>query len=407
MTPARHPLDVARARPPVRVNQLGYPAGLPLVATVVTDARSPLPWWLLDRGGRVLAEGRSTPWPERPDPTSGENVHVVRLDRAPDAGPGCLLDVGGARSHPFTTGTPPYDALAHDALRFLTLQRSGVDLPAEEWGVHARPAGHVGVSPNRGDTAVGGWTGPDAARLYPGWRPTGRHDVSGGWYDAGDHGKYATSGSIALWQLLLVLDTPALPQSFRRAVVDECRWQLDWLLRMQVPAPDPLAGTVFHRVHGTSWSPLPGLPHEDPTERVLHRPSTPATLHLAAVGATAARVLGTEDPPTAARALRAARAAFEAAQRHPHLVPPDDHARHGGGPYGDDDASDDLYWAAAELWLATGEDAYRDIVLGSPWHHADAFSLDGFDFDRVAGPARLDLAVHGGDLPGHVEVAAS
>ena len=52
----------------------------------------------------------------------------------------------------------------------------------------------------------------------------------------------------------------------------ECRWQLDWLLRMQVPDSDPLAGLVFHRVHGTRWSPMPGWAHEDPTERVLHRP---------------------------------------------------------------------------------------------------------------------------------------
>ena len=30
---------------------------------------------------------------------------------------------------------------------------------------------------------------------------------------------------------------------------------------------------------GTQWSPLPGWAHEDPTERVLHRPSTVASLH--------------------------------------------------------------------------------------------------------------------------------
>ncbi|MGL5928437.1 MAG: cellulase N-terminal Ig-like domain-containing protein, partial [Dermatophilaceae bacterium] len=185
MTPARHPLDVAGGRPPVRVNQVGCLAGLPLGATVVTAARSPLSWRLLDRRDHVLAEGRSTPWPERPDPTSEESVHVIRLDRAPDAGSGCRLEVGGARSHPFTVGAPPYDALARDALRFFTLQRSGAELPAEPWGAYARPAGHLGVAPNRGDTAVKGWTGPDAERLYPGWRPTGRYDVSGGWYDAG------------------------------------------------------------------------------------------------------------------------------------------------------------------------------------------------------------------------------
>jgi hypothetical protein len=41
---------------------------------------------------------------------------------------------------------------------------------------------------------------------------------------------------------------------------------------------DRAVGMAFHRVHGTDWSPLPGRPHEDPTGRVLHRPSTTATL---------------------------------------------------------------------------------------------------------------------------------
>ena len=66
-------------------------------------------------------------------------------------------------------------------------------------------------------------------------------------------------------------------KSLVNPLVNECRWQLDWLLRMQVPAGDPLSGMAFHRVHGTQWSPMPGWPHEDPTERVLHRPSTGAT----------------------------------------------------------------------------------------------------------------------------------
>ena len=55
----------------------------------------------------------------------------------------------------------------------------------------------------------------------------------------------------------------------------------------------------------------------------------------------------------------------------------------------DDDSSDDDYWAAAELWLTTGEQTYRDAVLRSPLHTADVFDPGGFDFDRVAatGPA--------------------
>jgi hypothetical protein len=74
---------------------------------------------------------------------------------------------------------------------------------------------------------------------------------------------------------------------------------------------------------------------------------------------------------------------------------PDDQARYGGGPYADAEPGDDFYWAAAELWLATGEHGYREQVLESAWHNADPVDLGGFDFDRVAIPARLDLALLG------------
>jgi hypothetical protein len=70
---------------------------------------------------------------------------------------------------------------------------------------YGRPAGHAGRAPNRGDVAVSAWTGVEARRLHPGWRCKGAFDVSGGWYDAGDYGKYVTSGSIAGWQLLSTL----------------------------------------------------------------------------------------------------------------------------------------------------------------------------------------------------------
>jgi endoglucanase len=162
---------------------------------------------------------------------------------------------------------------------------------------------------------------------------------------------------------------------------------------------------AFHRVHGTEWSPLPGLPHEDPTTRVLHRPSTAATLHVAAVAAAAARTFA--GTPYAARLLAAARRAHAAAHRHPRLVAPDDEGRFGGGPYGDDRLDDDFYWAAAELWLATGERPFLAELMACADHTGDVFDLAGFDFDRVAAPARIDLALVESALPDRDRVRAS
>jgi endoglucanase len=221
--------------------------------------------------------------------------------------------------------------------------------------------------------------------------------VSGGWYDAGDHGKYVTSGAMPVWQLLAAVELirrRGAPSAWWREIeaqlVEECRWQLDWLLRMQVPAGHPHAGLAFHRVHGTEWAPLPCWPHEDPTSRVLHRPSTAAALHLAAAAAHGARVLAADVAYTR-QLLDAARTAFAAAQAEPALMAPDDEGAFGGGPYAHVDLAGDRAWAAAELWLATRDSRYAPVVP------PDAFEPAGFDWNRMAAAGVLDLALHGGD----------
>jgi endoglucanase len=379
------------------MNQLGYLPAAPKHAVLVTDATDPVPFAVHDRAGAAVLAGRSVPWPQRPEPTSGLSVHRLDLTALTAAGPGYRVVAGEHRSHPFRIAADLYDEPSRDALRLFYLLRSGCPIDEERAPGYGHPAGHPG------DTAVPCWTGPDAARLYPGWQPAGVFDVSGGWYDAGDYGKYVVSGGIALWQLLNLLRLLRRHAHGRYGeVLEECRWQLDWMLRMQVPPGHPLAGMAFHRVHGTTWSPLPGPAHDDPTTRVLHRPSTAATLHLAAVAAQAARLL-----PGEPRLLTAARTAYRAAIAEPDLIAPDDQGRYGGGPYGDERLADDFYWAAAELWLATGEDEYRAALTGSPEHTADVFDPAGFDFDRVAGPARLDLATATPRLPDHDRVAGS
>lgn len=404
--------EVMTARPRVRVNQLGYLPNRPKHATLISDAKDPIRFTVQDQSGIEVFTGFSEPWSVRPEPTSGLMVHVLDFSNLNVPGAGFRIETATQCSHPFEIASRLYEMLAADALRFFYLIRSGTPIVDSVAPGYGRPAGHLGQPPNRGDLAVPAWTGPEAQQLYPGWRCEGTFDVSGGWYDAGDYGKYVTSGAIALWQLLSTLELltradGVLSDGFAEMIRTECRWQLDWMLRMQVPAGDPLAGLAFHRVHGTVWSPMPGWAHEDPTERVLHRPSTAASLQLAAVAAQGARLFRASDPTYARILLAAARVAYQAAQRHPRLIAPDDHARFGGGPYADDRLEDDFYWAAAELWLATCEDAYREHLTSSEQHTADAFAVTGFDFDRVTAPARLDLALLGSDLADHEQVVKS
>jgi endoglucanase len=392
-------------RPEVRSNQLGYlPAG-PKRAVWVSDAGEPTEFCVRDGSGTRVFGGRTWPWPVKPEPTSAMAVHVLEFSELRAEGEEFSVEVGGARSHPFAIARDLYRRLVRDALGFFYLQRSGIAIDETRAPGYGRPAGHLA------DVGVPAWTGPDAERLYPAWSCPGRFDVSGGWYDAGDHGKYVTSGAMPAWQLLSTIELirrratcSAWWARTEALLLEECRWQLDWLLRMQVPAGSSHAGMAFHRVHGTEWAPLPCWPHEDPTTRVLHRPSTAATLHLAAVAAHGARVFA-DDPAYARRLLDAAVSAHRAAHTEPVLLAPDDRGAFGGGPYGDEDLEDERAWAASELWLVTADPTWAEPARRL--FPADVFDLDGFDWNRMAAAGAIDLALHGEALDGHDRAVAS
>jgi endoglucanase len=401
---AEPPVYVPDTGPRVRVNQVGYVPDGPKNATVVTGSTDPLPWTLKNGGGAVVAEGTSTP--RGTDPASGQNVQTIDFSNVTATGTGYTLTADGETSYPFAIGDV-YAGLRSDSLRFFYLQRSGIPIDGQLVGdQYARPAGHLGVAPNRGDTDVPCQPGVCDYRL----------DVRGGWYDAGDHGKYVVNGGIATYQLLSTFErTRTAPSAEPGAlgdgtlrvpergngvpdILDEARWELDFLLRMQVPAGQPLAGMAHHKVHDAAWTGLPLAPQADPQPRELHPPSTAATLNLAATAAQCGRLYAPYDTAFAARCLAAARSAYAAAKAHPSvLADPNDGT--GGGSYSDNDVSDEFYWAATELYLTTGEQGFLDDLTSSPHHEGDVFSPTGFGWASTAALARLDLATVPSGLP--------
>lgn len=398
------PVYVPDTGPRVRVNQVGYLTHGPKNATVVTEATEPLPWQLADGSGTVVASGTSTP--RGVDQASEQNVHTIEFSGVRTAGEGYTLTADGETSFPFEIGDI-YSALRSDALQFFYIQRSGIAIDGALVGQeYARPAGHVGVAPNQGDTSVPCQPGVCDYRL----------DVRGGWYDAGDHGKYVVNGGIATYQLLSTFertmtaptaDPDALGDSTLRVperdngvpdILDEARWELEFLMRMQVPEGEPLAGMAHHKIHDNQWTGLPLAPEADPMLRELHPANTVATLNLAATAAQCGRLYLPYDAEFGEQCLTAARTAYAAAKANPNIfASPADGT--GGGAYSDGDASDEFYWAAAELYLTTGEQAFLDDLRASPHHTGDIFGPNGFNWPATAPLGRLDLATVPSGLP--------
>ncbi|MFE2672432.1 cellulase N-terminal Ig-like domain-containing protein, partial [Streptomyces hygroscopicus] len=192
-TPATPAARTAASAAPaaVQVNQLGYLPDGPKRATVVSASTTVLAWQLRDAAGRRAASGTTSV--RGADAASGQSTHLVDFSSYRGTGTGYTLTVDGRTSHPFDIRANLYDGLRSDAMSFFYQQRSGIPIEASLVGAaHARPAGHLGVAPHRGDTAV-----PCASGVCDGTR-----DVRGGWYDAGDQGKYVVNGGLATWQLV-------------------------------------------------------------------------------------------------------------------------------------------------------------------------------------------------------------
>ncbi|GAA1820124.1 glycosyl hydrolase family 5 [Planosporangium flavigriseum] len=382
--------------PRVRVNQVGYLTNGPKNATFTTGAEKGLPWQLKDAKGKVVASGTTTP--QGPDAASAHSVHTIDFSKYATPGKGYKLVVDGETSHPFAIGDKLYDNLRQDALRFYYTQRSGIAIDDKLRPGYGRPAGHVSQG-ETGDLAVGCVNNGCDYKL----------NVKGGWYDAGDQGKYVVNGGISAFQLMNQFErsktaktaqaakmgdgTLAIPESKNKVpdILDEARWEQEFLLSMQVPDGKQNAGMAHHKMHDESWTALPTLPHQDTKKRVLYPPSTAATLNLAATGAQAARVFTPYDKKFAEKNLAAAKKAWAAAKANPNMAASGDSGS-GGGGYGDWSTQDEFYWAAAELYLTTGDKEYADYLQNSPLHKDAIWSDTGFDWGNVAQLGRLDLA---------------
>ncbi|WP_459477504.1 glycoside hydrolase family 9 protein [Clostridium saccharoperbutylacetonicum] len=266
-------------------------------------------------------------------------------------------------SFEFTIGKDVYNNLFKDAVRFFYMQRCGQDLPEELAGKWAHPTCHT-----------------DLARIYG---TDKKIDVSGGWHDAGDYGRYVVASSKAIADLLSAYrdnkevfgDDFNIPESGNGIpdVLDEVKYQLQWMLKMQEPA----SGGVYHKVTCANF---PGqiMPQYEKEELIVCPISTTATADFAAIMAMGYENFKDIDASLAEKCLAAGENAWTYLEKTPNSVVKNPKGI-STGEYGDTDDSDERYWAAAELFKATGDSKYDEAFRKM----ANSKIQAGYDWSRV------------------------
>jgi endoglucanase len=231
-------------------------------------------------------------------------------------------------------------------------------------------------------------------------------DGTGGWYDAGDYGKYIVNSGITMGLLLQAwedlrphLETIALPIPEAGGelpdYLDELRFQLDWMQKMQLDD-----GSVSHKITPVDF---PGFiqPAEDTERRYFSPWGSAATADFAATMAKAARVFREFDAGYADGLEAAATQsyAFLAANPADHRADLSDFEQ---AQYQTSDR-DDRVWAAAELWETTGDpDALADFetrvialedLVSADWDWGNPSNLGVFTFLRSARAGRNESLV--------------
>ena len=248
------------------------------------------------------------------------------------------------KSFEFKIGQDVYSDAFKDSVRFFYLQRCGQELTEKYADTWAHPECHT-----------------DLATIYG---TDEKIDVSGGWHDAGDYGRYIVASSKAIADLLSAYednkaafgDDFNIPESGNGIpdVLDEVKYQLEWMLKMQ----EPTSGGVYHKVTCASF---PGyvMPEDEKDELIVSPISTTATADFAAVMAMGYENFKNIDSSLAEKCL----AAGEKAWTYLEKTPSGSFTNPSGivtGEYGDSDDSDERYWAASQLFKATGDSKYNE-----------------------------------------------
>ena len=216
------------------------------------------------------------------DQSSGDETWHFDFSAVEKPGTYFILDnEKNVRSYPFQISDNVYREVLKQAMRTFFYQRSGFPKEAKYAGrAWADSASHLGPLQDK-----------NCRSFFDKDNPATEHDVSGGWYDAGDYNKYTSwTASYVVDLMKAYLENPEawaddynIPESGNGIpdILDEAKWGIDHLLRLQLDDGSVLS--IVGESHASPPSAAKGSSFYGP-------PNTSATLNTAGALAISSKV---------------------------------------------------------------------------------------------------------------------
>lgn len=332
--------------PEIKVNQLGFKPNSEKTAFVtgfsdVLMADEETPFSLIDKiSGECVYNGKLTLITELDELYSGEKMLLADFSEYKTTGEYFIRIDNLSNSVSFKIGEDVYDGLLCDSMRYFYYQRANTEITAEHGGDFFR-----------NDIT------PEDINLPLKNNSNVKKDVSGGWYDAGDIGKYVTPGATAvntlLWAYKLFPEKfydgqNNIPESGNGIpdILDEIRYETDFFLKMQ----DSESGAFYMKVKSATED-------DNQKNRAVWEYTTNSTADTAAALAFASTVFRESDAEYADRLLEAAEKGWEYIEKNPDYYVET--------TYSGERDNTSSFWAAGALFYATENEKYHKFIRDS------------------------------------------
>ncbi len=353
-----------------KVNQQGYlPDGGKtfVVSEIPGGVKKGDSFKVEDEAGHTAFSGKIQSEPIDDLKSTGEKVFQVDFSGLTLPGRYTVV-IDGVKSQPFSIGDGVYLPLFKDALRCFYLIRCGTAIDDTVTGIK-HEACHIKDAPAKDGTKTG--------------------DLTGGWHNAGDYGKWTLEESISCAYMMWVyeLKTPLLkdlnnhiPESGNGVsdLLNEAKWGLTWLLKMQRSD-----GSVWHKVDSEDHFCFGTVPEKDPTQRYAQFAGTIDAADFVGAMCQASRVFAHADPAFSQKCAKAAKQTWAWLEKNPNLLQNDP-------DYVDTDPSQERLWALGEFARLTedpslqerfSKEATPDKLKPTSWQEPQLFGYMAQAFD--------------------------